>query len=93
MTAADIELALAVLGAVLALAALIFSAGRFSENVKANTEATKDLSRVIDGHLTWSYQIVREHDKQFADQDKRISAADLKADHAHARIDDMQKER
>lgn len=56
----------------IAVGAVVFSAGRFAENVKANTTATEKLSVVIDGHLTWSAEIVREHDERFHDHDTRI---------------------
>jgi hypothetical protein len=54
------------------IGAMVFSAGRFTESVKANTKATESLSMVIDKHLTWSAEIVREHDERFHDHDTRI---------------------
>lgn len=60
------------------LGAVVFSAGRFTESVKANTLATEKLSEVIDGHLTWSAEIVREHDQRFHEQDVRLTALEAK---------------
>lgn len=68
-----VELSLAVIGGAIALGTLVFSAGRFTESVKANTKATEGLSTVIDTHLTWSAQIVREHDERFHEHDRRIT--------------------
>lgn len=61
------------IAAVIAVAAVVFSAGKFTQSVKVNTTATEKLSEVIDGHLKWSAEIVREHDERFHDHDKRIS--------------------
>jgi hypothetical protein len=72
----DIASLLEVGAAAVALGTLVFSAGRFTESVRANTNAIEKLSEVIDGHLTWSAEIVREHDERFHDHDTRISEHD-----------------
>lgn len=66
------------IGGLLAVGTVVFTAGRFTESVKANTKATEQLSVMIDGHLTWSAQIVREHDERFHDHDTRLSVHDTK---------------
>jgi hypothetical protein len=65
--------------AVAAVATIVFAAGRFIESVKANTKATDKLSEVIDGHLKWSVEIVREHDERFHEHDVRLTALEVKA--------------
>jgi hypothetical protein len=64
--------------AVSALGTLVFAAGRFAESVKANTKATDKLSDMIDGHLKWSAEIVREHDERFHDQASQIARVDAR---------------
>jgi hypothetical protein len=71
-------------GLVVAAGTLIFAAGRSSENIKANTKATENLSTMLDGHLTWSAQTAHDHDK-------RIDKAQATADAAHTRIDDLKE--
>ncbi len=75
-----VELILAIIGAAITLGTLIFMAGRFTESVKANTEATKSLSTVIDKHMTWSAEVVREHDERFHDHDTRITLVEERLD-------------
>lgn len=62
-----------VTSAALAISAVIFSAGRFTESIKANTRVTEKLSDVIDKHLSWSAQVVKEHDERFHEHDIRIT--------------------
>lgn len=59
--------------AVVAVCAVVFSAGRFTQSVQANTKVTEKLGQIIDGHLTWSAQVVREHDERFHEHDTRIA--------------------
>jgi heme/copper-type cytochrome/quinol oxidase subunit 1 len=73
MTTQHLELLAAVIGAIVAVGTLVFMAGRFTESVKANTKATESLSMVIDKHLTWSAEVVREHDERFHEHDTRIT--------------------
>ena len=73
MTASHIELWLAIIGCIIGLGSLVFAAGRFAENVKANTTATEKLGAMIDGHLTWSAEIVREHDGRFHEHAVQIA--------------------
>jgi hypothetical protein len=68
-----VEVAAAAIGALVTLFGLVYTAGRFSENVKANTRATDKLSDVIDVHMTWSAEMVRESAEKFHDHDKRIT--------------------
>jgi len=60
------------------IGAVVFSAGRFTESVKANTAATNKLSDVIDTHLTWSAEMAREVDNRFNDHDTRIALHDTR---------------
>ncbi len=78
MTASHLELMLAIIGAAVTLGTLIFMAGRFTESVKANTDATKSLSVVIDKHMTWSAEVVRDHDERFHQHDTRITVLENK---------------
>jgi hypothetical protein len=66
--------------AIVGVGAVVFAAGRFTESVKANTKATESLSTVIDKHLTWSAEIVREHDERFHDHDTRITRVEERLD-------------
>lgn len=69
----DIATVLEASAAVIAVGAMVFSAGRFTESVKANTRATEKLSDVIDTHLTWSAEMAREVADRFHDHDTRIT--------------------
>lgn len=62
------------------LGGLVFALGRFVESVKANTKATESLSTVIDKHLTWSAEVVREHDERFHDHDTRLTRVEERLD-------------
>lgn len=62
-----------VLGGLIAIGAVVLSAGRFVESVKMNTKVTEKLGEMIDGHLKWSVEIVREHDERFHEHDRRIT--------------------
>lgn len=82
----DIQQIAEVAGLAIAVGGLIFGAGKFSENVKANTRMTEKLSDALDKHFTWSAQVVKEHDERFHDHDKRIESA-------HNRIDNLENKR
>lgn len=69
----DMAQVIEVAAAIVALGAVVFQGGRFTESVKANTKATEGLATVIDTHLTWSAEIVREHDDRFHEHDTRIT--------------------
>lgn len=64
---------LEIVASIIAIGGVVFSAGRFTQSVKVNTEATEKLSAMIDGHLVWSAEVVREHDQRFHEHDTRIT--------------------
>jgi len=69
----DISNLLEASAAVIAVGAMVFSAGRFTESVKANTKATEKLADVIDTHLTWSAEMAHEVTERFHEHDTRIT--------------------
>lgn len=69
-----IELAATVIG----IGGVVFSAGRFTESVKANTKATEKLAEVIDTHLTWSAEMAREVAEKFHEMDVRLRGLEEK---------------
>lgn len=70
--ATTVEAAAAACGFLGVVIAFVFQAGKFTQVVESNRQATDKLTNMIDGHLTWSAEMAREYSERFHDHDTRL---------------------